>query len=70
MCKFCKAKIYIQIERYTKPVLAPLTEVQQLEYELIDKTGFEYIEIPNRYCPMCRPKISRRWTKIGRKEGD
>ena len=22
------------------------------------------------YCPMCRPKISRRWTKIGRKEGD
>ena len=22
------------------------------------------------YCPMCRTKTSRRWTKIGRKEGD
>ena len=29
--------------------------------------GFRYIDI--NYCPMCRTKISRRWTKLGRKGG-
>lgn len=61
MCDFCNLKIYVQIKRYTKPILAPLTEVEQLEYELINKTGLQYIQIPNNYCPMCGRKL---------KEGD
>ena len=57
MCEFCNAKIYVQIERYSKPILAPLTEVEQLEHELINKTGLQYIQIPNNYCPMCGRKL-------------
>ena len=57
MCKFCKAKIFVQFERATLPALAPATEVTQLEYELINKTGLEYVQIPNKYCPMCGRKL-------------
>ena len=57
MCKFCKAKIFVQFERATLPALAPATEVAQLEYELINKTGLEYVQIPNKYCPMCGKKL-------------
>ena len=39
MCEYCSLKIYVQIERYSRPILAPLTEVEQLEYELINKTN-------------------------------
>lgn len=53
MCEFCNAKIYVQVERYSKPILAPLTEIEQLEHEIINKTGIKYIQIPNKYCPMC-----------------
>lgn len=57
MCEFCNAKIYVQVERYSKPILAPLTEVEQLEHEIINKTGLQYIQIPNKYCPMCGEKL-------------
>lgn len=33
------------------------------KYEKIISKNYE-----NNYCPMCRTKTSRRWTKIGRKE--
>ena len=59
MCEYCSLKIYVQIERYSRPILAPLTEVEQLEYELINKTGIQYIQIPNNYCPMCRKEAGR-----------
>ena len=64
MCDFCNVKIYVQVKRYLKPILAPLTEVEQLEYELINKTGIQYIQILNNYCPICRCR-----TKIERKGG-
>lgn len=57
MCQFCNAKIYVQVERYSKPILAPLTEVELLENELINKIGLEYIQIPNKYCSMCGRKL-------------
>ena len=57
MCGFCDAKIFVQFERATLPTLAPATEVAQLEYELINKTGLEYVQIPNNYCPMCGRKL-------------
>lgn len=25
--------------------------------EIINKTGIEYIQIPNKYCPMCGRKL-------------
>lgn len=56
-CKFCKTKVFVQVERLSKPLLAPLTEVQQLKDELINKTGIEYIQIKNNYCPMCGRKL-------------
>lgn len=57
MCEYCNAKIFVQIKRYTKPLLAPLTKVEQLENELINKTGLQYIQILNNYCPMCGKKL-------------
>lgn len=57
MCEFCNAKIYVQVKRYSKPILAPLTEVERLEHEIINKTGLQYIQIPNKYCPMCGKKL-------------
>lgn len=66
MCDFCNVKIYVQVKRYLKPILAPLTEVEQLEYELINKIGLKYIQIPNKYCPMCGRKLA----EDGRKGSD
>ena len=57
MCEFCNVNIYVQIKRISQPILAPLTEVGELENELINKTGIQYMEIPNKYCPMCGRKL-------------
>lgn len=59
MCEFCNTKFYVQVERYSKPILAPLTEVEELECELINKTGFQYMQIQNNYCPLCRKEAGR-----------
>lgn len=59
MCEFCNTKFYVQVERYSKPILAPLTEVEELECELINKTGFQYMQIQNNYCPLCRKEARR-----------
>lgn len=56
-CNFCNAKVFVQVERLAKPLLAPLTEVGQLQYELINKTGIDYMQIKNIYCPMCGRKL-------------
>lgn len=57
MCEYCNVKIYVQVERYSKPILAPLTEVEQLVHDLINKTGVQYMQIPNSYCPMCGRRL-------------
>ena len=57
MCNYCNAPIYIKTVQYTKPLLAPLTEVQALRDRLTDLTGEVYLEIPKKFCPVCGEKI-------------
>ena len=57
MCEYCEAKYFVQVERFTKPLLAPLTEVEELNNKLIDLTGIEYLQISINYCPMCGRKL-------------
>lgn len=57
MCQYCKAHIYIKEIQYMKPVLAPLTEVDELRQRLLDLTGEVYVELPKRFCPMCGAEV-------------
>ena len=56
-CEYCNAKYFVQIKKYTKPLLVPLTEAEELNNKLIDLTGIDYIQIPVNYCPMCGRKL-------------
>lgn len=60
MCEYCNTKYFVQMKRFTKPLLAPLTEVEELSNKLIDLTGIEYLQIPINYCPMCGRDLKRR----------
>lgn len=35
-CNFCKSDLYIKTVQYAKPLLAPLTRVEELRQELLD----------------------------------
>lgn len=52
-CNFCNAEIYIKSIRYAKPLLAPLTREEELRQKLQDLTGEVYLQLPNKFCPMC-----------------
>lgn len=58
-CEYCNAKYFVQIKKYTKPLLAPLTETEELNNKLIDLTGIDYMQIPVNYCPMCGRKLGK-----------
>ena len=55
-CNYCKADIYVKTIQYTKPIIAPLTRVGELQQELQDLTGEVYLRLPNEFCPMCGRK--------------
>ena len=57
-CKFCDTKLYIKTAQHTKPLLPPLTKVEELRQQLHDLTGEVYLQIPNEYCAMCGEKIT------------
>ena len=57
MCEYCNVKYYVQIERFTKPLLAPLTHIEELQNELVDLTGIDYLQIQVNYCPMCGRRL-------------
>ena len=57
MCEFCKENLYIKTQRLTMPVLAPITYVQELQYELLNKTGTEYVYTDKIYCHICGEKL-------------
>ena len=59
MCEYCGVKCYVQVERLMKPLLAPLTHIGELQDELIDLTGIEYMQIPINYCPMCGRNLKK-----------
>ncbi len=56
-CNFCGLDIYLKIRQALRPVLAPTTQEMAIEQEVIEKTGWRYIMIQNRYCPMCGKKV-------------
>ena len=57
MCNMCKEKYYIKTKQYLKPVLAPVTYVQELSDKLIDLTGEVYVFVPHKFCPFCGDEI-------------
>lgn len=60
MCNYCDIAIYVKIKQYAKPILAPITEVQELRDKLLDMTGELYVEFPKRYCPFCGKEINKK----------
>lgn len=52
-CDFCKVPIYIKTKQYSAPLLAPVTEAEELKQRLTNITGEVYLTVMNRYCPMC-----------------
>lgn len=59
-CSFCDIPIYIKTIQHTAPLMAPLTEVQALRNELINKTGEVYLVIPKRFCPVCGREVGEK----------
>ena len=58
-CVFCNAELYFKVNRYLKPVSAPLTRKEELEQELEDITGEAYVKLNANYCPMCGRKLNK-----------
>lgn len=56
-CPWCDVPIYVRVQCNMMPLLAPLTPVQELEYELINKTGRSYEQLPKQFCPACGRKL-------------
>lgn len=52
-CNYCKAEIYVKTIQYAKSLLAPLTRAEELRQQLQDLTGEVYLQLPNKFCPMC-----------------
>ena len=59
MCEYCQAEVYFKVKRIQRPLLAPLTHKEELEHELLDITGEEYIKVQNSFCPMCGRKLTK-----------
>ena len=58
-CGFCTEPLYIRREQIMRPILAPATYVESLEQEITEKTGLVYIQVKNKYCPMCGRKVAK-----------
>lgn len=57
MCEYCNAIYYVEVQQLAKPLLAPLTHVEEIRQELINITGINYLRIKANYCPMCGRKL-------------
>ena len=64
-CNFCNANLYFKAIQYAKPLLAPMTRVEELRQQLQDLTGEVYLQLPNEYCAMCGEKINHTPTEKG-----
>lgn len=53
-CNFCNNKIYIKTIMYAQSsIFAPLPGPEELKQQLEDLTGEVYLQLPNKFCPMC-----------------
>lgn len=59
MCEYCNAIYYIEVQQFTRPVLAPLTHVEEIQQELVNITGINHLRIKVNYCPMCGRKLTK-----------
>lgn len=59
MCEYCNATYYVEVQQLAKPLLAPLTHIEEIRQELINITGINYLRIKAKYCPMCRKEAGR-----------
>lgn len=57
-CNYCDADIYLKVKQYSRPILAPLTPEDEIMQNLTEKTGWKYIQIAKKYCPMCGKEIT------------
>lgn len=49
----CFYRYYIKHKRILKPIMQPLTPEQVHEHAL----SYEYIEVDNKFCPVCGEEI-------------
>lgn len=56
-CEYCKVDIFIKVKKYMKSALAPVTNIEELQEEIEDKTGEMYIILPKKFCPVCGRKL-------------
>ena len=59
-CNYCDMPIYIKVRRYAAPLLAPLTEVGAMQQEIVNKTGIEFVQFQNNFCPECGRDLRRK----------
>lgn len=57
MCNYCDVRIYCKAVQYSRPLLAPATDTEELRQKLLDKTGEIYVPVPKVYCPVCGSKV-------------
>ena len=56
-CRFCNVPINAMARRSLRIATAPLTPEEALSQELVETTGWEYVRIENRFCPMCGKEL-------------
>lgn len=67
MCEYCEKRKYILNEKKERLSISKSTFGYYLHY--VNNMYIKNLGFIN-YCPICRTKISRRWTKFGRKGSD
>ncbi len=58
MCNYCNAQLYVKVQRFLRPVLAPLTRAEELMDEYTNLTGMAFVPLEKRYCPVCGEKLN------------
>lgn len=52
-CSFCNVPLFIEVQQVAQPILAPLTPAAAAWDEYVSKSGRNYVQLTNRFCPMC-----------------
>lgn len=52
-CRFCNVPLFIAVNQVAQPILAPLTPAGAAWDEYVSKSGRNYVQLSNRFCPMC-----------------
>lgn len=58
-CNFCNMPLYIEVQQITQPILAPCTPAAAAWDEWVSKSGRNYVQLDNRYCPICGRELRR-----------